>query len=52
MAIAQVAVRITGTVPVDTHEGTLALELGGPSGPVAPLALPVTFVAVPPSDTR
>lgn len=51
-ASAQVAVRVTGVVPADTHEGTLALELGGPAGAVAPLALPVTFVAVPPPDVN
>lgn len=49
---AQVAVRVTGVVPADTHEGTLALELSGPAGAVAPLALPVTFVAVPPPDVN
>ena len=42
VAIAQVTVRITGTVPADTHEGTLALELSGPVGPVVLLVLPVT----------
>ena len=44
---ARIAVRATGLPLADTHEGTLAIALSGPAGPVRPLALPVTFVAVP-----
>ncbi len=47
---AELAIQVTGLVAADTHEGTLAIGLSGPNGPVSPLALPVTFVAVPPPE--
>ena len=46
-ASAELAVRVAGQVPADTHAATLDLSLGGPYGPLPELSLPVTFVAVP-----
>ena len=44
----ELAVRVTGQVPADTHAATLDLSLDGPYGALPQLRLPVTFVAVPP----
>lgn len=43
----EVSVRVTGLLSADIWRGLLTLTLSGPGGPVAPLELPVTFVAVP-----
>jgi len=45
---AELAIRVSGQVPADTHAATLDLSLGGPYGPLSQQRLPVTFVAVPP----
>ena len=47
---AEISVVVAGRAPADTHAATLDLSLGGPYGPLAPLRLPVTFVAVPPAN--
>ena len=44
----ELAVRVTGQVPADTHAATLDLSLDGPYGALPQLRLPVTFVAIPP----